>query len=55
MNHGLSMYKHRGCKCDICRAANAAYSRSLRNRTPEKAEKHRAANRRWWANRRAAA
>lgn len=28
--HGYSMYKHRGCRCDICRAGLADYTREYR-------------------------
>ena len=33
MRHGtLNAYKHHGCRCRKCRAANAAYTRSYRSR-----------------------
>ena len=44
IKHGtLYGYKRQLCRCDECRAANAAYSQ----RTTDH-ERHRTANRRWY-------
>lgn len=34
--HGLSGYKNYGCRCDICRRANADYQLEYKARDPEK-------------------
>lgn len=37
MQHGdLTMYTYRKCRCDLCRAARAAYNADLRQRNREK-------------------
>lgn len=36
IKHGLRGYKVLRCRCDVCRAANAAASRSWNERNPEK-------------------
>ena len=33
--HGRSGYRKRGCRCDVCRAANAAWARERRRRRRE--------------------
>ena len=35
MNHGRHQYESCGCRCDTCRAANAAHSTSQRERRRE--------------------
>lgn len=44
--HGRhSTYTNHGCRCDLCRAANAAYNRRYLEAKPEKREAGRAASR----------
>jgi hypothetical protein len=47
VKHGtIYGYKRQLCRCDECRAANADYSR-----TNTDLQRHRLANRRWYAER----
>jgi len=39
LKHGLySTYKNKKCRCDLCKAASAAYSREARRRRAEKSD-----------------
>lgn len=40
-DHGKRVGYAKGCRCDLCRAQNAAYSRSVRSRTPKGPRKER--------------
>lgn len=42
MSHGRRSTYIRGCRCDICRAAQAAYQRLYMSRNPERAARERA-------------